>query len=210
MKRVLIVAAGVLGLLVAGGVFLALRGGDAPPPPRLEGAGTVVAAGERWRVGEGSFAGYRVDEEYLGVGVNTAVGRTRAVTGTVHLDGATVVSAELEADLTLLRSDEAQRDDALRTRGIETGRYPRASFTLEDPLPLSATDRATTGTLTLHGRSAPITVSVAGSLEADRLELVGRARIDFADFGIEPPSVAGLVTVRDTGTLEFRLIATAA
>ena len=46
-------------------------------------------------------------------------------------------------------------------------------------------------------------------MEAGRLELVGRARIDFKDFAIEPPSVAGLVTVRDTGILEFRLVATA-
>lgn len=29
--------------------------------------------------------------------------------------------------------------------------------------------------------------------------------IAFEDFGIEPPSVAGFVTVRDTGRLEFRL-----
>ncbi len=208
MKRALIVIAAVAVLIIGGGVAFALRDGDAPPPPRLEG-NAVVPAGEQWRVGEGSFAGYRVDEEYLGVGVNTAVGRTRAVTGSVRLDGTTIVSAALEADLTQLRSDEAQRDDALRTRGIETGRYPRAAFELDGRVPIAARDQRATGSLTLHGRSAPIAVTVAGSLEAGRLELVGRARINFKDFAIEPPSVAGLVTVRDTGGLEFRLVATA-
>lgn len=39
----------------------------------------------------------------------------------------------------------------------------------------------------------------------DALELAGSARIAFADFGIEPPSVAGVVTVEDHGTLEFKL-----
>jgi hypothetical protein len=39
-----------------------------------------------------------------------------------------------------------------------------------------------------------------------RLELVGSAPIRFAAFAIEPPSVAGLVSVRDHGTLEFRLV----
>jgi hypothetical protein len=39
-----------------------------------------------------------------------------------------------------------------------------------------------------------------------RIELVGSAPIRFADFAIQAPSVAGLVTVRDHGTLEFRLV----
>jgi hypothetical protein len=34
---------------------------------------------------------------------------------------------------------------------------------------------------------------------------VGSAPIEFARFGIEPPSVAGVVTVEDQGTLEFKL-----
>ena len=59
----------------------------------------------------------------------------------------------------------------------------------------------------LHGHRAPITVTVDGALSADTLELVGSAPIDFEDFAIEPPSVAGLVTVRSHGTLEFRLLA---
>lgn len=37
------------------------------------------------------------------------------------------------------------------------------------------------------------------------VEVVGSSRIEFDDFGIEPPSVAGFVTVEDQGTLEFKL-----
>jgi polyisoprenoid-binding protein YceI len=209
MRRVLIVVAAVLVLVVAGGLAFALRDGDAPPPPRLEQTTVATPSADVWTVGAGSFAGYRVDEEYLGVGVNTAVGRTRSLSGTIELDGTSVVNARLIADLTQLRSDEARRDDALRTRGIKTGRYPRATFTLGDRVRLSATDQRASGTLELHGQQAPIAVRVAGSLDKTRLELVGRAPIDFEQFGIEPPSVAGLVTVRDTGILEFRLVARA-
>jgi polyisoprenoid-binding protein YceI len=151
--------------------------------------------------------GYRVNEEYLGVGVRTAVGRTSAVTGTVTVDGSRVRAAALRADMRKLRSDQSRRDDTLRFRGIETDRYPAASFTLGEPLTVSATPRKTTGTLLLHGRRAPITVTVRGQrLAGGRLELVGGAPIRFAAFGIEPPSVAGLVSVRDHGTLEFRLV----
>jgi hypothetical protein len=57
----------------------------------------------------------------------------------------------------------------------------------------------------LHGRRAPIAVVVAAARAGTRLELVGRAPIRFAAFAIEPPSVAGVVTVSDRGSLEFRL-----
>jgi polyisoprenoid-binding protein YceI len=210
----------VLGLvaavvLVVGGGFavLALTGGDAPPPPRLEGrpaaGGETPTGAGRWQPlpSAGSFVGYRVSEEYLGVGVRTAVGRTSAVTGTVAVDDDRVQAADLRADMTKLRSDESRRDDALTYRGIETGRYPTARFTLAAPFALSASPRRTTGTLVLHGRRASVTVTVRGQrLTGDRLELVGSAPIRFASFAIEPPSVAGLVSVRDHGVLEFRLV----
>ena len=72
---------------------------------------------------------------------------------------------------------------------------------------IRARARPATGTLTLHGRRAAIAVTVRGQrLSGGRLELVGSAPIRFASFAIEPPSVAGLVTVRDHGVLEFRLV----
>ena len=37
------------------------------------------------------------------------------------------------------------------------------------------------------------------------IELVGSAPIAFDRFAIEPPSIAGFVTVEDEGELEFRL-----
>ena len=106
-----------------------------------------------------------------------------------------------------LRSDQARRDDTLRYRGIETDRYPAARFTLAGPVALRARARPATGTLTLHGRRAAIAATVRGQrLSGGRLELVGSAPIRFASFAIEPPSVAGLVSVRDHGVLEFRLV----
>jgi polyisoprenoid-binding protein YceI len=204
------VAAAVLVAVVAGFAVLKLTGGDAPPPPTLEGTPTpgAGASGQLSPVAPaGTFVGYRVNEEYLGVGVRTAVGRTSAVTGTVTVDGERVRAADLRADMTQVRSDQARRDDTLRYRGIETDRYPTARFTLSRPFALTTSPRPTTGTLLLHGRRAPITVSVRGQrLAGGRVELVGSAPIRFADFGIEPPSVAGLVSVRDHGVLEFRLV----
>jgi polyisoprenoid-binding protein YceI len=212
--RVLIFGAlaAVVLVVVGGFAFFALTGDDAPPPPRLEGrpAARTAAAGEarlRPVAPAGSFVGYRVDEEYLGVGVRTAVGRTSAVDGAVTLAADRIAAADLRADMTQLRSDQSRRDDALRQRGIETDRYPGARFSLAAPFALAAAPRRVKGTLTLHGRRAPIIVSVRGQRVAGgRIELVGSAPIRFAAFSIQPPSVAGLVTVRDHGLLEFRLV----
>jgi polyisoprenoid-binding protein YceI len=213
--RIVVVAlVGVAVVLVAGGyAVLALTGDDAPPPPRLQGAparqGAPPVGAGRWHpvAPAGSFVGYRVDERYLGVGVRTAVGRTSAVTGSVTVDGDRVEDADLRADMTTVHSDQARRDDALRSRAIETDRYPSARFTLAGPVALRARPRQARGTLTLHGRRAAIAVAVRGQrLSGDRLELVGSAPIHFATFAIEPPSVAGLVTVSDHGLLEFRLV----
>jgi polyisoprenoid-binding protein YceI len=213
-RIVVLVVVGVAVVVVAGGyAVLALTGDDAPPPPRLEGTpaqeGAAPAGAARWHpvAPAGSFVGYRVDERYLGVGVRTAVGRTSAVMGSVTVDGDRVEGADLRADMTTVHSDQARRDDALRSRAIETDRYPSARFTLAGPVALGARPRQAKGTLTLHGRRAAIPVAVRGQrLSGDRLELVGTAPIRFAIFAIEPPSVAGLVTVSDHGLLEFRLV----
>jgi polyisoprenoid-binding protein YceI len=214
-RIVVLAVVGIVVVLVAGGyAVLALTGDDAPPPPRLQGAparqGAAPVGAGRWHpvAPAGSFVGYRVDERYLGVGVRTAVGRTSAVTGSVTVDGDRVEGADLRADMTTVHSDQARRDAALRSRAIETGRYPSARFTLAGPpVALGARPRQAKGTLTLHGRRAAIAVAVRGQrLSGDRLELVGSAPIRFATFAIEPPSVAGLVTVSDHGVLEFRLV----
>jgi polyisoprenoid-binding protein YceI len=209
----LAVAAVVVLALVGGYAVLRLTGDDAPPPPTLSGApaadGGDEGGAERWRplAGQGTFVGYRVNEEYLGVGVRTAVGRTSAVTGKVTVDGDRVEAADLTADMRRVVSDQSRRDDALRYRGIETDRYPTSRFALASPFALAARAGRAKGTLTLHGRRASIDVTVRGQRVAGgRLELVGSAPIDFARFGIDPPSVAGIVSVRDHGVLEFRLV----
>jgi polyisoprenoid-binding protein YceI len=202
----------LLVLLVVGGGFAyyLLDRGDAPPPPSVpRGAEPPAEIGDgRWTVvrGLGSYAGYRVREEYASVGVRTAVGRSHGVRGRVQIAGGKIVAADLTADMTQVRSDKPGRDDTLRTRGIETDRYPRASFLLTAPAPLAAGGVPASGILELHGRRAPFVPRVAAGATGGRLVLAGAGDLRFADFGIEPPSVAGLVTVRDHGALEFRLV----
>jgi polyisoprenoid-binding protein YceI len=212
MSRRRILAAGaVVALAAVGGVVWWTLSGDTPPPPTLgpAPAGTTVPDTGRGSFAvdtTGSFVGYRVREEYVSFGVRDAVGRTPAIGGGVRVEGRRVVAADLTADLRMLRSDQARRDATLRVRALETDRYPNARFVLSAPFRLSRSGAVARGRLTLHGRTAPIGAQVRGErLSAGVIEVVGSAPIRFADFAIEPPSVAGLVTVRDRGALEFRL-----
>jgi polyisoprenoid-binding protein YceI len=200
---------GAVVVAAAGGyAVLALTGDDAPPPPKLSGAPTGGGGSGALRPSQDdSYVGYRVNEEYLGIGVRTAVGRTSSVAGTVTVAGDEVRAADLRVDMRALRSDQSRRDGALRVRGIETDRYPSSRFTLAGPFAIAAGGVQAKGTLDLHGRRAPIVAMVRGQrLAGGRVELVGSAPIRFADFAIEPPSVAGIVTVRDHGVLEFKLV----
>jgi polyisoprenoid-binding protein YceI len=216
LRRVLIavVACVVLGI-GAGFAIFALRGADAPPPPSLSEAATVTPGATAapkgrasWEVVSGAptFVGYRVREQFVSFGVVDAVGRTGEVTGSAQVNGDTIEGAEMETDMTTLRSDEGRRDNALRGRGIETDRYPTATFALTGPFELSREPVPARGRLTLHGETQPIIARVSGQRGGDgRIQLTGFVPIAFDRFGIEAPSVAGFVTVRDTGRLEFDL-----
>jgi polyisoprenoid-binding protein YceI len=213
-----IIAVGVLvAVLLVGGAFaaFALRGGDAPPPPTLserEAAPTATpgASTTEFEVVQGvdGFVGYRVREEFIGFGFKDAVGRTPDVSGTATVESEAITAADLEADLTTLTSDDGRRDNALRDRGLESGQFPDARFVLTEPVILTRRRATARGRLTLHGETRPIQVRLSSQRVGDDVEMAGSAPIKFDQFGIEPPSVAGFVTVEDRGTLEFKLTLT--
>jgi polyisoprenoid-binding protein YceI len=223
-------------LALAGGAFwyLVLRD-DAPPPVSLTSAvqsltpaatapgGDAVAstpaaqpaglAGSWTVVPAQSFVGYRVVEELVRVGANTAVGRTSAVTGTFVIEGGRLVSANAEADLTQLRSDNSLRDGQLRTQGLETNRFPKATFTLTSPADIpeglgsgQAVSVVVKGDLTLHGVTREIEMAVDAVSTAGRLVAVGSVEIQFADYQIRRPSGASVLSIEDHGVLELQLV----
>jgi polyisoprenoid-binding protein YceI len=214
-RRLLLAALAIVVLAVGGGfAFFALRGSDEPPPPalsapRAEAAATSAAGGKATyavQPADPTFAGYRVREKFVTFGVADAVGRTAAVTGTATIDGEQVTAASLRTDMTALRSDESRRDDALRGRAIETDRFPASRFELTGPFGISRKAVKARGSLTLHGRTSPVVATVQGQrIDGGTVELAGAVPVDFEAFAIQPPSVAGFVTVEDHGTLEFKL-----
>jgi hypothetical protein len=100
------VVAGLSALLViiVVGAFL-ISSGPAPAPLTLSKqvlptAGTRNASIDgRWTIGQGSVAGYRVQEKIAGFS-DTVVGRTSAVTGKVDVVHGEVASASFRVNLT--------------------------------------------------------------------------------------------------------------
>lgn len=223
--RTILIAAPVAAVVAVAGAFafFSLSGDDAPPPPSLSNAadgattGTTAAPSTTADApaadgalsvvpSDDTFVGYRVGEEFIGVGTKEAVGRTGDVTGTVTVEGEQIASAELTADMSTVTSDETRRDNALRDRGIETSRFPEATFRLTEPVALSDTAQTATGELTLHGVTKTVDAKLTSQRTSDgTVEVAGSAPIVFADFEIEPPSIGGFVTVEDKGELEFQL-----
>jgi polyisoprenoid-binding protein YceI len=184
---------------------------DAPAATATATAAATEAAGTiRWTVSKGSEAGYRVREKLAFLPAkNDAVGRTSAVTGAAEStgegDALTFTKASFEIDVTTLTSDQDRRDQRIREIGIESDRFPRASFSLTEPLVLDDDKVDATGDLTLHGVQKRVTIPLQVRQSGATVEAVGKLTFPWSDFDMTAPSVAGFVSVEDDATMEFDL-----
>ena len=177
-----------------------------PGTDNLVGTWVLADTGE-------SFVGYRIGETFADIGTATAVGRTSDIVAELDFDGSAITRVEITADLRNLRSDESRRDQALRTRGLETDQYPFATFRLTEPIAISAfpsegeTISATaSGTLELHGVTNQISVALEGQLAQGLVVVIGSTDIALADYEIDPPTNFRVLSIEDTGVMEFQIV----
>jgi polyisoprenoid-binding protein YceI len=182
------------------------------PPAGLDGTWTVDASVGSFDDFSSSFVGYRVQEELVGVGAATAVGRTPDVTGSLTLAGTTISEASFEADLTTLQSDSGMRDGQLGRQGLETDAFPTATFVLAEPIELGSvpaqgeTIQATAvGDLTLHGVAQRVEIPVEARVADGVVTVVGSLPIAFGDFGMTAPESMRVLSIDENGTMEFQL-----
>ncbi len=220
----LLAAAGPAGPTLAQGAAPSQQG--AAPSPAVGTAGAPAASLDgTWVVDpaigsfdyaagdfSGSWVGYRVQEELAGVGGTEAVGRTPDITGSITLAGTTLTAAELTADLTTLRSDESMRDGQLGRQGIETDRFPTATFVLTAPIALGsipeddvAFDITATGDLTIHGVTRNVSIPLAAIRSGDIVGVRGSSTFTWADHGMEQPTSMRVVSLADDVTLELQV-----
>ena len=165
-----------------------------------------------------SSASYEVQEQFLNQNLpSTAKGTTKDISGGFVLkltNAPTMEAMKITVDLRTLTSDENRRDERIRENWLESNKYPNAVFTVKDPQTLPA-DYANgkevsfnlTGDLTIHGVTRQETFKVTGKLDNDTVTGKATASILMANYGIDPPNIAGFLTVKDGVTLTFDFIA---
>ena len=218
----------LLGAAGIGIVYFVVFAGSSPqklalssPTPTTSGSASSsasTAGAGTWTVTSGSQAGYRVREQLASLPApSDAVGRTSAVTGTLTLaqaaSGYSVTVANFSVDVSKLTSDQSRRDQRIHSQGLQSDRYPTATFKLTSPIALTTAAAggqtvrvSATGDLTIHGVTRSVTIPIDARLNGAKIELVGSITFPFSDFGMTPPSIGGFVSVQPSATMEFQLV----
>jgi len=212
-----------LAVVLVGGFFAVYKIWlESDPEPRAEIVETETTTGGEldgtYTIVTGppetsTFVGYRVTEQLVSAVIEQeTTGRTPDVTGTFTISGDTVDQVNLTANLLNLQSDNGQRDNAIRTRGLESERFPEATFVLTEPIELPAapevgeTVTATAiGDLTLHGVTRSVRIAVEGRWDGALIQVVGNLPIVFADYDMEAPSAPVVASIDDEGEMEFQI-----
>ena len=151
----------------------------------------------------GNEARYRVREQLVG----------KDVTGRILVgpDGKVVRdSSRIVVQVATLKSDQSRRDRFLRTRTLESEKFPDVSLVptaiqgLLSPIPAGQSRTfAITGDMTVHGVTRPTTWQVTA--RADGSAVVGTATtaFTFKDFALDQPRVPIVLSVADTIRLEY-------
>ena len=233
MSKRTLIAAVVAGLLTMGAAgvgvaYLVVFAGSSPqelalssPTPTVSNSSTASASAGigagTWAVSSGSMAGYRVREQLASLSApSDAVGRTSSISGSVTISQSgttyTVAAATITVNVNTLTSDRSMRDQRIHQMGLESDRYPTATFVLTTPITLpaeatsgQAVNVSATGQLTIHGVSQTVTIPMQARLNGTQVEIAGSITFPFSQFGMTPPSIGGFVTVQDNATMEFDL-----
>ena len=209
-----VVATAVAATAGATAAMPAMPGTPAPPG----GAATTGEAGTVFTLVEGSIARYKVEEVLARTGFKVATGETDAVSGVVVFDAeGDVVAGEsrIVVQAATLRTDSDRRDGYVRNRTLETDAYPEVVFRptaivwTEPPAGelRGVQDFTIAGDLTVKDETRPVLWNATAEFHEDG-RATGQASVEFtfADFGMDKPSVAIVLSVEDTIRLELDFV----
>lgn len=207
----------LLGAVVLAGAMTVVpdTGPIAIAAPGPAPAGTqrlVIAPGE-------SSVTYRVAETFINEGnrLSVGVGITSVVHGEIFIDRTRPANSRigtLTVDISQFKSDSDRRDNAIRTRWLESSRFPIAEFAPAaiQGLPETYQDGREvpvqiTGNLKIRDVTRPTTFASTVRLDGNVLTVVGSTTIRMTDFGFNPPSILGILRAENEAKLEFRFVA---
>ena len=186
--------------------------GDQPELPKAQAVVYQIVAGE-------SQASYEVGETFFNQNnrFNVAVGVTSDISGAVELNISTPSQSKVSkitVDISKLKSDSGRRDNTIRERFLESGRFPVATFvpTSIEGLPATYTEGQeisfkVTGDLIVHETTQPVTFDVTVKLSGDTLTGTATTTILMSNFGIGPIKMAGILGTEDEVKLTFNFVA---
>ena len=224
MLKKIVIAVIVIAVIGAVGVFIADRTIFAPAqvttgvPVAPAGSAPLAGSGTLYKIDAAqSEAHYEVSETFFqGNRLNLAIGRTKGVAGDVRVDFANPANSQIGAiviDVSQLTSDEGRRDNYIRNNGLQSSKYPQATFkpTKVEGLPASVKpgDQLTlkvTGDLTVKQTTKPVTFDVTLTAGQDKVTGTAAAEILLSDFGAGPIQLAMLQT-EDKAKLVFEFVA---
>jgi polyisoprenoid-binding protein YceI len=217
MKRMTDRVITLVGIALLGAVGLGAqqppsRGGGAPAPDPTKP--------QKLEITTGTTARYKVTEQLAGISFpSDAVGTTQAITGAliVNPDGSFAAGSKISVDLRTITSDQGMRDNYVRTRTLETEKFPTMEVVPKKAnglaAPLASGSQAQVGfqlvtDVTLHGVTKEITWNVVAVLGAQQVGGRATTTLEFATFNMTKPSLARLMSVDDKIVLEIEFRAT--
>src|SRR5438552_4659139 len=205
LMRPRVLVSGVVVLVAAFTItYFTLFNTDSPSKLSLHTKGSTAAipTGDltgTWTVADGSVAGYRVREKLAALPApSDAVGRTGAITGQVTITGRggaySAGNATFTVDVSQLRSEQAKRDNKVRSIGLETDKYPQATFAAAGPISIPAdavNGKLSTveaqGDLTVHGQTRKVTIPLQVQRDGAQIKIAGNYPFHWADFRMTAP-----------------------
>jgi polyisoprenoid-binding protein YceI len=146
-----------------------------------------------------------------------AIGVSPQVTGEILIDRTAPQNSTIGtilADISQFKSDSGRRDNAIRGRYLESGRYPTATFvpTSIEGLPDSYQDGkeiplVITGDLTIREVTRPVTFDAVVRLDGDQLSGQATTTILMSDFGFGPISIGGILNTEDEAKVTLTFVA---
>jgi len=223
----------VIGVIAAGGWWFLIREDNklataSPAIPKdlataTIGAGATSKAGDPLTfriIPDRSEAAYFADEKLASLPLpSKAKGTTKDIEGEFHLtaggfDLDPAKPSKFTVNLKTLKSDKEMRDRRVQNLGLETDKFPTATFTASKVTGFDKSIAAgqeqmlqLTGAMDLHGVQKEITWEVKARREGNVITGLATVKFKFADFNIAVLNIAGFVSVQDEVTLQVQLVA---
>jgi polyisoprenoid-binding protein YceI len=190
--------------------------------PAAQGAAQPASGTRTFRIVPAQTeASYEVQEQFLDRNLpNKAIGKTSDVEGEFQFssDGKpTGQVTKITVDLRTLTSDSGMRDRRIRQQWLESNKYPFAEFISTGvegvPESYSAGQQVSfklLGNMTIRDVTRPVAFDVTGELDGETVTGTATTQILMKDFGFDPPSVAGILTVQDGVSITVNFTAKAA